>query len=53
MKKDNEMVQRIKKCYVAPDCLQVMFYKEGEAISILDKDGIVYHQKDGSNFFCE
>ena len=51
MKKDNEMVQRIKKCYVAPDCLQVMFYKEGEAITILDKEGIVYHQKDGSNFF--
>ena len=53
MKNNNEIVQRIKECYVASDCLQLMFRKNGDAITILDKEGIVYHKKDDSNFFVD
>ena len=49
--KNNEFVQRIKECYVTTNCMQVMFLKDGDAITILDSDGILYHQKDGSDFF--
>lgn len=53
MKNNNEIVQRIKGCYVASDCLQLMFRKDGDAITILNKEGIVYHKKDNSNFFVD
>ena len=53
MRNNNEIVQRIKGCYVASDCLQFMFRKDGDAITILNKEGIVYHKKDNSNFFVD
>lgn len=46
-KKVNEIVQRINSWYVGEDCVQVMIpYKD--AITILDRNGIVYHHKEGS-----
>ena len=53
MKNSNEFVQRIKGCYVANDCLQVMFRKDGDAITILDKEGMIYHKKENSNLFID
>ena len=44
MKKANEMIQRIKSCYVADDCIQIMIpYKDG--ITILSQDDILLHYK--------
>lgn len=49
-KKENEIVQRINSWYVGEDCAQVMIpYKN--AITILDKNGIIYHHKEGSEVF--
>lgn len=46
-KKVNEIVQRINSWYVGEDCVQVMIpYKD--AITILDRNGIVYHHQEGS-----
>ena len=48
--KNNETVQRINRWYVGEDCVQIMIpYKN--AITILDKNGIVYHHKKGSKIF--
>lgn len=45
-----ETVQRINCWYVAEDCAQLMIpYKN--AITILDRNGIVYHHKKGSEIF--
>lgn len=49
-KKVNEIVQRINSWYVGEDCAQLMVpYKNG--ITILNKDGILYHHNEGSNVF--
>lgn len=49
-KKANEVVQKINSWYVGKDCAQVMVpYKN--AITILDRNGIVYHHKEGSYVF--
>ena len=43
----NEIVQRVNKWNVGDDCAQLMVpYKN--AITILDRNGIVYHHKEGS-----
>ena len=45
-----ETVLRINSWYVGEDCVQVMIpYKN--AITILDRNGIVYHHKKGSEIF--
>lgn len=45
-----ETVKRINSWYVGEDCVQIMIpYKN--AITILDKNGIVYHHKKGSEIF--
>lgn len=50
MENKREIIQRIPSWYVGEDCVQVMVpYKN--AITILSKDGIVYHHKEGSNIF--
>ena len=44
MKKTNEIIQRIKSCYVADDCIQIMTpYRDG--ITILSQDDILFHYK--------
>jgi len=49
-KKVNEIVQRVNSWYVGDDCAQLMVpYKN--AITILDRNGIVYHHKEGSEVF--
>lgn len=49
-KEVNEIVQRINSWYVGDDCAQLMIpYKN--AITILDRNGIVYHHKEGSEVF--
>ena len=49
-KKVNEIVQKVNKWYVGDDCAQLMVpYKN--AITILDRNGIVYHHKEGSEVF--
>lgn len=47
MKRTNEIVQKINHWYVGDDCVQLMVpYKN--SLTILNKDGILYHHKDGS-----
>lgn len=49
-KKVSEIVQRVNSWYVGDDCVQMMIpYKS--AITILNKDGIVYYHKEGSEIF--
>lgn len=49
-KEVNEIVQRINSWYVGEDCAQIMIpYKN--AITVLDRNGIVYHHKEGSKVF--
>lgn len=49
-KKVNEIVQKINSWYVGEDCVQFMIpYKN--AITILDRNGIVYHHKEGTDDF--
>lgn len=49
-KEFNEIVQRVNSWYVGDDCAQLMIpYKN--AITILDKNGIVYHHEKGSEIF--
>ena len=48
-KKINETVQRISSWYVGEDCVQIMI-PYAKAITILDRNGIVYHHKVGSQF---
>lgn len=49
-KEVNELVQRINSWYVGEDCVQIMIpYKN--AITVLDRNGIVYHHKEGSECF--
>lgn len=48
MKKVPEIVQKIESYYVSDDCIQIMIpYKN--AITILNKDGILFHNKVDSN----
>lgn len=51
MKKNNdEIIRRINRCYVGDDCVQLMVpYKNG--ITILNKNGILYHHKKDSDLF--
>ena len=50
MKKTNEIIQRIKSCYVADDCIQIMTpYRDG--ITILSQDDILFHYKKNSNYY--
>lgn len=50
MKKTNEIIQRIKSCYVADDCIQIMApYRDG--ITILSQDDILFHYKKNSNYY--
>jgi len=49
-KEANEIVYKISSCYVGEVCAQIMIpYKN--VITILDRNGIVYHHKEGSNLF--
>lgn len=49
-KEITEIVQRINSWYVGEDCAQIMIpYKD--SITILDRNGIVYHHKNGSEIF--
>jgi len=50
MKEAKELVQRIRSCYVGDDCVQLSIPYDN-AITILNKDGIMYHHKEGSDFF--
>ena len=46
MKKVTEIVQKVGSQYVGDDCIQVMApYKN--AITILNKDGVIYSHKEG------
>lgn len=50
MNKANETVERINSWYVSDDCVQYMFpYKKD--ITILGKEGIIYHHIDGEELF--
>lgn len=49
-KEVNEIVQRINSWYVGDDCAQLMIPYQ-QAITILNKNGIVYHHKEGSEIF--
>lgn len=50
MKKTNEIVQRIESHYVGDECIQLAIpYRN--AITILDQDGILFHDKIGSNLY--
>ena len=53
MEKVSEVIQRIEKQYVGKDCVQLVFVQKGNAMTILDQDGIVYHKKEGSNLFVD
>ena len=53
MKNKNETVQRMNKCYVAEDCLQLTFRQDENTMTILDSTGMIYHKKDGSNLFVD
>ena len=47
-----EFIQRINKCYVGNDCVQIMVpYEPNKAISILNSDGMTYHYKPNSYMF--
>ena len=48
MKKTTEIIQKIESHYVGDDCIQIMIpYKN--AITVLNQDGILFHNKTGSN----
>ncbi len=48
MKKTTEIVQKIESHYVGDDCIQIMVpYRN--AITVLSQDGILFHNKNGSN----
>lgn len=50
MENKREIIQRIPSWYIGEDCAHVMIpYKN--AITILNKDGIVYHHKEGSGVY--
>ena len=50
MKNTNEIVQRIESHYVGDECIQLAIpYRN--AITILDQDGILFHDKIGSNLY--
>lgn len=49
-KEVNEIVQRVNSWYVGDDCAQLMIPYQN-AITILDRNGIVYHHKEGSEVF--
>ena len=50
--KNYEFVKRIKSHYVGDDCIQVMItYPSNSAITILNKDGMLYHYKPNSTLF--
>ena len=53
MKNKDEIVQRLKGCYVGKDKVQLMFKQVGDCMTILDVSGILYHKKAGSNFFVD
>ena len=40
--KNNEIIQRLKKCYVGEDCCQTMF-PFGKKATIISPDGILFH----------
>lgn len=50
MKKVSKKVQRIESHYVGDDCIQIQIpYKN--SITLLNQDGILFHSKQGSNFY--
>lgn len=51
MKSKDEIVQRIKSCYIGDNCVQIAWNHSEGAITVLDDKGIVYHKKTGSSFY--
>lgn len=50
MANTNEVVKKINSCYVEDNCVQIS-YPYNDCITILNKNGILYHHKINSNFF--